>query len=208
MTTTALALYQKFFVQKGTERLALFEVLAERYDVKSVLYPGSFVHITPSLVFPRVVYVDNDRRCPRFFADPAVATFISEHRLVKDAGQVSFLAQDFTKPLDLPDASIDLLLSQWTTPTSNACKRYLRVGGLLVANDSHGDASLASLDPDYECVAVVTESERGYALGEKDLDAYFVPKSGREVSRQDIETSGRGATYTLVPAMYVFRRTA
>jgi hypothetical protein len=33
------------------------------------LYPGSFVHSTPSLVIPGIVYVDTDQRCKNFFED-------------------------------------------------------------------------------------------------------------------------------------------
>jgi hypothetical protein len=37
---------------------------------------------------------------------------------------------------------------------SKGCRRYLRVGGDLVANSSRGDASMAAVDPGYELVAV------------------------------------------------------
>ena len=34
-------------------------------------------------------------------------------------------------------------------------ERYLKVGGILAVNNSHGDAGLASIDPDYEFIGVI-----------------------------------------------------
>lgn len=41
------ALYRRYFVDNDFERASLFEALKDRFDVHKVLYPGSFVHITP-----------------------------------------------------------------------------------------------------------------------------------------------------------------
>ena len=206
MAKTTLPLYEDHFVSKQFERLNLFEALVQRYPIRRVLYPGCFVHVTPSFVIPHVTYVDTDRRCPRFFRDQAMRDYVAPRRQYAQEPEIQFLAADFTKPLDLPEQSFDLLLSQWTTPTCHHCKRYLRVGGILVANNSHGDASLASLDPDYELIGVVTLRSGVHKIRDDRLDQYFVPKSGREVLREDIERSGRGAAYTKSPTMYIFRR--
>lgn len=48
-----------------------------------------------------------------------------------------------------------------------------------VSNDSHGDASLASMDPDYELVAVVTRRAGIHQDRDDRLEQYFVPKSKR-----------------------------
>jgi len=34
-------------------------VLKNNFQITRVLYPGSWIHLTPSLVFPFVVYVDS-----------------------------------------------------------------------------------------------------------------------------------------------------
>ncbi len=34
-------------------------ILKNNFKIKRVLYPGSWIHLTPSLVFPCVVYVDS-----------------------------------------------------------------------------------------------------------------------------------------------------
>ncbi len=63
------------------DRLRLFSAVAGRFDITSVLYPGSFVDVAPSFVFDSVPYADTDRRAPAFFDDDAaVAQIIGRHR--------------------------------------------------------------------------------------------------------------------------------
>ena len=50
----AISLYKKHHVYKNDERLDQFLILAKKFDIKSVLYPGSFVHITHLLSFQRL----------------------------------------------------------------------------------------------------------------------------------------------------------
>jgi hypothetical protein len=51
------------------DRLRLFTAVADTVAAETVLYPGSFVAIAPSFVFPAVTYLDEDKRAARFFAD-------------------------------------------------------------------------------------------------------------------------------------------
>lgn len=51
------------------DRLRLFSAIRAAFPGNRVLYPGSFVDIAPSAVYPRVTYVDVDKRTPRFFGD-------------------------------------------------------------------------------------------------------------------------------------------
>jgi hypothetical protein len=62
-------LYNKYFVENSFERKNIFKAILKRYGCKSALYPGSFIHITPSFYFPSVIYVDSDRQAKRFFTD-------------------------------------------------------------------------------------------------------------------------------------------
>jgi hypothetical protein len=207
MPIAARELYDRHFASKGFERVDLFELLVDHFGVRRALYPGSFVHVSPSFVIRSVTYVDNDSRCPRFFADPAVVRMVKKRRRYHGEPEIAFHAADYSEPLEEEDESFDLLISQWAGPISHACKRYLKVGGILVANDSHGDASLASLDRHYQLVAVITRGAGKHRLSERSLDTFFVPKSGKPVTRQDIERTRRGGAYVKSAAAYVLRRT-
>jgi hypothetical protein len=43
--------------------------VAGRVEASRVLYPGSFVDVAASFVFPAVTYVDSDGRAAKFFDD-------------------------------------------------------------------------------------------------------------------------------------------
>lgn len=152
--TTKLALYRDYVRQSG-DRLALFRLLASHFNVRRALYAGSYVHVTPSLVFPSVTYVDMDKRTKSFFTDASVMRYVEKRKEYDAAPQIASHFADYNTELDEPDESFDLLLSQWAGFVSQACKRYLRRGGLLLANNSHGDASMASVDDDYELIGAV-----------------------------------------------------
>ena len=206
MSKAALRLYKEHFADKGFERIDLFALLVAHFGVRRALYPGSFVHVSPSFVIPSVTYVDTDRRCPPFFAAPAVRRLVKERQRYPGEPEIVFHSADYSALLGEPDASFDLLISQWAGPVSQACKRYLQAGGILVANDSHGDASLAALDDDYALIAVIARRGGRHRLTDQNLHTYFVPRSGKQVTHAAIERTGRGLAYTKSPAAYVFRR--
>ena len=61
------------------KREGLFRLLSESYEVQSVLYPGSYIHISPSFHFQEVVYVDMDKRANNLFSDPEIVAFIEKN---------------------------------------------------------------------------------------------------------------------------------
>ena len=207
-TEDAIAVYHKHYVDKGFERLDLFQQLAERYSIESALYPGSFVHITPSLVYPVTTYVETDARAKAFFADPAVYAFIEEHKTYDREPEVTFHAADYRNHFGELETRYDLLISQYAGFVSQPCKRYLKIGGLLLANNSHGDASMASIDEDYVLVAIVHCRGGEHRLSEHDLDAYLIPKAHIAITREYLEELGRGVGYTKSASSYIFRRVA
>jgi len=204
VTQKSAAIYRKYHGDKADERLGLFEGLVERYGVDRVLYPGSFVHITPSFVIAEAVYVDSDKRAAAFFADPGTVAFVRERRAYDSEPIIRFHHQDFATPIPEPDASFDLLISQYAGFVSRDCKRYLRVGGYLVANNSHGDASMARFDPDFELVAVYRRYSERFTFSSQELDTYMIPRSGMEPDRMRLEREMRGPAFSRSVAGYVF----
>ena len=92
-----LALYKQYYVDRDFEGLDLFEKLHRKYDIQSALYPGSFVHITPSLIYPKTVYVDSDKQAKKFFASPAVLDFIARHKLYEQEPSLTFHANSYAE---------------------------------------------------------------------------------------------------------------
>ena len=206
MTVNMLELYNEYFIDRDFERLDLFQLLAERYDIRGAVYPGSFVHVTPSFVYPLTAYIDSDKRAKKFFADPGLGAFIARKKSYPEEADFLFYPQDYREEIPELAVRFDLLISQYAGFVSQSGKRYLRVGGYLLVNNSHGDASMASIDEDYALVAVVKGKNGSYRLTEKDLASYMVPKKPVEITKAMLEERQRGIGYTKVASMYVFQR--
>ena len=73
----------------------------------------------------------------------------------------------------------DLVISQYAGFVGQAAKPYLKKGGLLVCNDSHADASMASIDPDFELIAIYRrKADDKFSISDKNLGEYLKPKKG------------------------------
>jgi hypothetical protein len=193
--------------QHEGDRWRLFTAVALAVKAENVLYPGSFVDIAPSFVWPSVTYIDMDRRANRFFADDAeVRAIIAEHDSARAGGEISFVPGDYGDEHDLPDSRFDLLISLYAGFISEHCTRYLRIGGTLLVNASHGDAAMASIDDRYRLRAVVTSSGGEYRVRHDDLASYLVPTRPTEITVDALHRSGRGVRYTKSPFAYLFER--
>lgn len=183
--------------------------MASFIDAERALYPGSYVDLAPSFAWPSVTYVDTDRRAAQFFADEVgVQELLSEHGVEPTSRSVRFIAADYTDPLDLDEGGFDVLISLYGGFISTACTHHLRVGGTLLANPSHGDAAMASIDPRYRLQAAVTSRSGDYAVDDRNLDTYLVPRRDVEVTAESLIASGRGVAYTRSPFAYLFERVA
>ncbi len=206
MAKNPLDLYNEHFVDKEFERLELFQLLCEKYGIRSAIYPGSFVHITPSFVFPVTTYVEMDKRAKKFFDNPGLSNFIDARKIYTEEATIQFVAQDYREEIVGEDKKYDLLISQYAGFVSKYCKGYLNIGGVLLANNSHGDASMASIDDNFKFVGAVLKTGEKYRLSEKNLEEYFVPKKAVEITEEHLEKIQKGIGYTKTASSYIFRR--
>ncbi len=147
------------------DRHRLFGAVAEAVEATTVLYAGSYVDVAASFVWPAVTYVDVDRRAAAFFDDvDGVHAVIVAQPGAPEQPEVTFVPADYTTDLPFERGSFDLLISLYAGPISRHCTRYLRVGGSLLVNPSHGDAALASIDDRYELSGVVRSRSGAYSV--------------------------------------------
>ena len=108
-----------------------------------------------------IIYFDNhpEMSAKVFFNDPIVYDFISNKKFNKDKSIIDFHHLDYRENLGELRESFYLLISQYTGFISNYCKDYLKVGGILVANNSHGDTGMASIDTDYQFIGVLKKKK-------------------------------------------------
>jgi len=203
----APALYRKYFTDRDFERLDLFQLVAEKYNIQRALYAGSFVHVTPTFVIPDVVYVDNDDEAKKFFSDPKFRDFVAQQKSYPQDAKITFHFADYRNAFDEQDKSFDLLISQYAGFVGQHCKRYLKKGGLLLANNSHGDAGVAALDKEYQLVAVANLRNGKHRISENKLEEYFIPKSSKiNVTKEYLLELQKGIGYKESASVYLFKK--
>lgn len=193
--------------QHRGDRFRLFTAVSTAVAAESVLYPGSYVDLAASFVWPSVTYVDVDRRANQFFGDvEGVQELLVENGVARDAHSVRFVHCDYGDLLPLGEGEFDLLVSLYAGFISEVCTEYLRLGGTLMVNASHGDAAMAWIDPRYQLRGVVVARSGDYSIRTSELDQYMVPTRHVEVTTDLLRASGRGIAYTTSPFAYLFER--
>ena len=78
----------------------LFQLLRAAYGVNASIYPGSFVHITPSFVFPLTTYIETDKRSKQFFGYAGLTAFIEQRKTYPQDAEIQFNAKDNREVMD------------------------------------------------------------------------------------------------------------
>lgn len=200
-------LYKKYHVDRDYTSIGLFRALKENSDIKNVFYPGSHIHITPSLIFSNVTYADSFRDTQKFFENSNTNEFIRERKEYPEEAFLRYYQQDYRKPFKDLGREFDLVISQYAGFVGQAAKPYLKRGGILVCNNSHGDASMADLDPDFNLVAVYKRyADDKFTISSKNLEEYLKPKNGNRPTKEDLMKSMKGIAYTKSPTGYIFEK--
>eukprot|EP00418_Pyrodinium_bahamense_P022471 CAMPEP_0179145114 /NCGR_PEP_ID=MMETSP0796-20121207/69979_1 /TAXON_ID=73915 /ORGANISM="Pyrodinium bahamense, Strain pbaha01" /LENGTH=233 /DNA_ID=CAMNT_0020845447 /DNA_START=15 /DNA_END=717 /DNA_ORIENTATION=- len=158
-----LRLFMKSYHGLEDYHLQLFRQVQKVARARHVLYPGCFRHVTASLVFPDVSYVDFDAAVEPTFSDERVLAWVQEHKLYKQMAQVRFYCHNFQKELPRhAPRSFDMLISMSAGIVSETCGKYLRQGGHFLASDAHFEARLLASQPEsYKLVGVYDLARRG-----------------------------------------------
>lgn len=199
-------LYKENYTDKNFERLDLFQLMDKHYRPRKVIYPGSFIHITPAFIFDHTTFIDNDKNAVKFFKDPALDEFIKRKRINPGPFTYRYYPQNYQTKISEELESHDLMISLYAGFVSQQCKHYLKVGGLLLVNNSHGDASMASIDRDYQFISALLYSNNKYRLKDDALEDYFIPKKDIRVTREYIQKTRRGIGYREIANSYIFKR--
>lgn len=201
-------LYKKYNVDKDYTSIGLFRELKKKYKIEKVFYPGSYVHITPSLIFSNVVYADSYKNTYKFYENIKTHEYISKHKEYTEEPIITFYQQDYSTAFIELTTGFDLIISQYAGFVGQAVKSYLKIGGLLVCNNSHGDATMASMDADYELIAVYRRiSDDKFTISDKNLSDYLIPKRGDVITKEYLYKTMKGIAYTKSPTGYIFRKT-
>jgi hypothetical protein len=108
-------------------------VLKNTFQIKRVLYPGSWIHLTPSLVFPCVVYVDSLPKTKEMLEDSELLEYIIKRSDYSEPC-IKKHETDYRRGIAEEKESFDLLISLNSGFVSQYCSQYLKKDGLLLTN--------------------------------------------------------------------------
>ena len=196
--------YQNY-IQKIGDRYELYKVVAQTFQIEAAIYPGSHVDITPSFVIPKITYIDNFSGSIKFFADlESIRGYIDQHKDYAQPCEVAFLPNDYTDEMEI--APVDLIISQYAGFVGQSTKQYLKPGGIMLCNDSHGDATHAKMDADYEFLGVVENNENGYRINFDEISKYFLLPKEKQIDLNIVRSKMKGLKYSTNAENYVFRK--
>lgn len=199
------SLYKKYFIDKNDERKNMFEIINDLYKPQNGIYPGSFVHITPSFYVPNMTYIDSDKRINKFFTDLNIDSYIEENKVYIENFTIKHFQTNFNSKIDIKENDYDLMFSFYAGFISQSCKKYLKEGGLLVCNNSHGDSSLAFVDKDYTFIGVIKRNGNKFTFSDKKLSDYFIKKDGTKIDKDKVLLRMIGENFTKKAYAYVFK---
>jgi len=202
----ALQTYQKYYIDRDYEQVDMFRLLRNEFNIANAVYPGSYIHISPSFIFPYVAYIDSDKDAIQFFRQGGLEEIVKRRKEYPEEPALEFHGTDYKELIDAYTARFDLLISQYAGFISGVCKPYLRKGGFLLVNNSHGDAGMASIDCDYELVATLHRRGGKYQLSTASLADYFIPKEDIKVTREFLLERKKGIGYTRTATLYLFQK--
>ena len=205
-SNSAYLAYKKYYIDRDYEQIDLFRLLRNEFDIASAIYPGSFIQISPSFIFPYVVYLDSDKNAAKFFKNESFKEIVKARKEYPEEPRIEFHHIDYRKLIEGYRGEFDLLISQYAGFISEVCKLYLRDNGYLLVNNSHGDAGMASLDEDYRFIAAIHRRSEKYQLSISSLDQYFIPKKDIPVTRELLLERGKGIGYTKTATLYLFQK--
>ncbi|TXT66189.1 MAG: hypothetical protein BAJALOKI1v1_320023 [Promethearchaeota archaeon] len=134
-----------------------FYWISTHFQIQKVLYPGSYIHITPSFFFSEVVYVDSYKKCRLTFNDNQLSLLIDKLKFYKEKSKLRFHLKDYRSDLGEKKHNFDLIISLSSGFVSIACSEYLKKGAILLADDEHNDASRAYVSEQFNLIGVLNE---------------------------------------------------
>ena len=201
MDSKTIKIYEDYANKIGN-RKALYKVMVKEYDIRTAIYPGSHIDIAPSMVIPKVTYVDNFKGAISFFKHmDTIKEYIDRNKEYEDFSEIVFMGQDYNQALKMEE--VDLIISQYAGFVGQATKHLLKVGGILLCNDSHGDATLARFDRDFEFIGIVDSKNK---VQNNNLEQYFTLPKGKSIDFKIVKEKMKGLRYKVVAENYLFRK--
>jgi len=171
----------------GDFHLPLFRAVAELLKPERVLYPGCYRHVTASLTFDDVVYVDCDSIVGNCFQDECVLDWLDQNKDYIGKTKLKFICANFDHDIKSESPrTFDLAISACAGIVTSSTEKYLKIGGYYLVSDAHYDARCLSLDKSFTLKYVWDSESETFT---EDVEGHFVTKEGEQVTREMVEES-------------------
>eukprot|EP00914_Ancora_sagittata_P020717 GHVO01040857.1.p1 GENE.GHVO01040857.1~~GHVO01040857.1.p1 ORF type:complete len:241 (+),score=41.38 GHVO01040857.1:162-884(+) len=190
LSTKELNAYFKTYKNgDGDFHWPMFRELNKLLDAKTVLYPGCHRHITASLIFPDVVYVDYYTKIADCFTDPKVLEWVNAHKEYDGSPKIIFKCGDFESPFGEEKESFDLAISLSAGIVTKSCSKYVKPSGHFLVSDAHYDARMLHLDPNFQLTHVWDDSTMTFNDTAEALKGHFTTRDGNRLTEAMVQES-------------------
>lgn len=177
-------------VYKGLDdwHIPIFREVEHLTKAKHVLYPGCDKHVTASLFFPSVVYVDCNKKVEAVFKDEQVLEWVTVNKAYSTEPTIKFICKSFESAFEKV-ASFDLMISASAGIVSKPCSKYLKPGGYFLVSDAHFDARTTFLRPDFTLIGVYDMETKTLETSVQTLAGLFQTTKGSPINKSQVEES-------------------
>lgn len=190
--SSQLSAYMRSYLKNGAKEdyhAPIFCALQKEVQPEKVLYPGCHRHITASLFFPNVHYVDVDAKVGGLYRDKKALDFVADNKAYEGNFSITFSCKNYETDTLEELKSVDLLLSLSAGLVSRSCCKYVKPGGYLFVNDSHSDARVAYFDDHFELVGIYNELFEKFETAQGILAKHFHTVEGEKITEQMVNES-------------------
>ncbi|OGU55127.1 MAG: hypothetical protein A2V66_17565 [Ignavibacteria bacterium RBG_13_36_8] len=184
------------------ERTQLFKLLAEEYGPKYILYPGCSTHITPSIFFSHVLYIDKSEEAAEYFNKlPEIIIMVRRNKQYKQQPNIEFINKDY-ETVQLRD-TYDLLLSLYSPNIIKSCCRFVKKDGLVLTHNFQNEAQLLQRADDWKIKSLIRYEKGRYKI----IDRKQFKIENRNSDKRYLKNSSTGVEYIEGEIYYVFQKT-
>ena len=173
----------------GDIHIPVFRALKKFTSATNVLYPGCHRHITASLFFESVVYVDSYPKIKGTYSDDKVLDFVKENKEYKGNPDIQFKCKNFESDFGEKPESFDLLMSLSAGIVSTSCGKYVKKNGYFLASDAHFDARMTFLDPQFDFLAVYNDESCDFDVSDETKKGHFTTTLGTAITKEMVQES-------------------
>jgi len=125
--------YEKIYSVNNFERIDLFKCISKIFNIETVLYLGSSIHISPSFIFQNVTYIDNSDCTNEFFKyKEDIIDYINSRKIYNQTPYISYININYNTETKFMNQKYDLVISINSYDSFESSVKFIRKDGILL----------------------------------------------------------------------------